>query len=113
MYVTKPNKDLTVRYGSDEDKVTFIPVLNQPLSSNGYHVILRRGNHKGEACTNSREEDMEIDCCGCTNVPDAKPKPLEPSDVNQQVEIVPREGRIVGVSLLPDLLIQMGFLLPS
>ncbi|CAB4295501.1 unnamed protein product [Prunus armeniaca] len=78
------------------------------LSSNRYHVILRRRNHKGEACTNSREEDMEIDYCGCTNVLDAKPKPLEPSDVNQQVKIVPREGRIVEVSLLPNLLIQMG-----
>ncbi|VVA35352.1 PREDICTED: (DUF1262) [Prunus dulcis] len=99
------NKDLTVGYGSDDDEVTFIPVLSQPLSSNRYHVILRTGKHKGEACTNSREEDMEIVCCGCTNVPDAKPKPLEPSDVNQQVEIVPRErdrGCFVAKSVDPD-----------
>ncbi|CAB4295497.1 unnamed protein product [Prunus armeniaca] len=44
------NKDLTVGYGSDDDEVTFIPVLSQPLSSNRYHVILRIGKHKGEAC---------------------------------------------------------------
>lgn len=41
------NEDLTVGYGSDDDPVAFIPVLDQPLSSNRYHVIHRRGRHKG------------------------------------------------------------------
>ncbi|CAN6727587.1 unnamed protein product [Malus baccata var. baccata] len=99
------NKDLTV---------AFIPVLNQPLSSNRYHVILRRGRHKGimrrcsiekfectnnigtdlicgEACTDTKEEDTDIGCCGGKSIPDAKPKPLDPSDIYQQIEIVHRE----------------------
>ncbi|KAM1065316.1 hypothetical protein TB1_020189 [Malus domestica] len=84
------NKDLRVGYGSDGDDVAFIPVLNQPLSSNRYHVIPRTGRHKGEACTNTREEDTYIGCCGCKNIPDAKPKPLDPSDIYQQIEIVQR-----------------------
>ncbi|XP_068331730.1 uncharacterized protein [Pyrus communis] len=99
------NKDLTVGYGSDGEEVAFIPVLNQPLSSNRYHVILRRGRHKGEACTNTREEDTDIGCCGGKSIPDAKPKPLDPSDIYQQIEIVHREresSRFFAKSVDPD-----------
>ncbi|KAM1085459.1 hypothetical protein ACFX2B_011110 [Malus domestica] len=85
------NKDLTVGYGSDDDAVAFIPVLNQPLSSNQYHVIRRRGRHQGEACTNTREEDTDIGCCGGKSIPNAKPKPLDPSDIYQQFRIHPKE----------------------
>jgi len=50
------NKNLTVSYttrsadGHNDDstnQVIFIPVLNQPLSSNRYYVIERQGKHKG------------------------------------------------------------------
>lgn len=42
------NKDLTIEFsGEDYDDVVFIPVLDQPLSSNLYNVILRQGKHKG------------------------------------------------------------------
>ena len=49
------NKNLKVRYvsGSGENqnvhinRVVFIPVLNQPLSSNLYYVIERGGRNKG------------------------------------------------------------------
>ncbi|RYR79790.1 hypothetical protein Ahy_A01g004598 isoform E [Arachis hypogaea] len=49
------SKNLTVSYtvGSGDgsttyyDKVMFIPVLNQPLSSNRYYVIWRKGKHQG------------------------------------------------------------------
>lgn len=49
------NKDLTVWYSISTgvstvtywDDVLFIPVLNQPLSSNRYYVIRRKGEHKG------------------------------------------------------------------
>ena len=47
------NKNLKLRYSSDENASYFyanlIPVLNQPLSSNRYYVIKRRGSHKGYA----------------------------------------------------------------
>ena len=40
------NMDLTVTYTEDiNDDVTFIPVLDQPLSSNTYYVIHRSGRH--------------------------------------------------------------------
>ena len=49
------NKDLTVFYTEHHgehtatycDDVLFIPVVDQPLSSNRYYVIKRRGKHKG------------------------------------------------------------------
>ena len=50
------NKDLTVYQTSgavedsssdDDNHVLFIPVLDQPLSSNCYYVIWRQGKHKG------------------------------------------------------------------
>ena len=50
------NKNLTVSYTTStadgqttnsSNQVIFIPVLNQPLSSNRYHVIERQGKHKG------------------------------------------------------------------
>lgn len=45
------NKNLSVRYTTNGDtstnRVIFIPALNQPLSSNQYYVIERRGRHKG------------------------------------------------------------------
>lgn len=86
------NKDLTVGYSSDNDDVAFIPVLDKPLSANTYHVIRRNGSHRGEVCTNSREDDM-VDCCFGKTVHDVKPKPLDPSDIYQQVEIVPKKSR--------------------
>ena len=51
------NKNLTLRYSSGKNASYFyanlIPVLNQPLSSNRYYVIKRRGSHKGYACISS------------------------------------------------------------
>ncbi|KAF5764041.1 hypothetical protein HanRHA438_Chr15g0699681 [Helianthus annuus] len=49
------NKTLTTRYSSGVgqnqhtsfDEVVFIPVLNQPLSSNRYYAIKLHGSHKG------------------------------------------------------------------
>ncbi|XP_024008119.1 uncharacterized protein LOC18993523 isoform X2 [Eutrema salsugineum] len=75
------NVKLTATYGSggqnntsESTAVVFIPVLDQPLSSNRYYVIQRRGKHTG---------------CFCfTYVPDAKPQQLaDPYDIYQQFEI--------------------------
>lgn len=45
------NKNLTINYSEGEHNVQyhvlFVPVLNQPLSSNQYYVIRRKGKHKG------------------------------------------------------------------
>ncbi|PRQ40496.1 hypothetical protein RchiOBHm_Chr4g0436641 [Rosa chinensis] len=86
------NKNLTVEYSSDDDDVAFIPVLDKPLSANTYHVIRRDGRHRGKVYTNSKEEDM-ADCCFGKTVQDVKPKPLDPSDIYQQIEIIPRKHR--------------------
>ncbi|CAK9157339.1 unnamed protein product [Ilex paraguariensis] len=88
------NKDLTLRYSTNagereyvsKDDVYFIPVLNQPLSSNRYYAIKPHGNRKGEAYTCSKEEDLAI-CCFCPCVRDVKSRPLEPHDPHQQFEI--------------------------
>ncbi|XP_015895242.3 uncharacterized protein LOC107429108 [Ziziphus jujuba] len=94
------NKDLTVSYsiGAGKsrrtyyDHVAFIPVLNQPLASNRYYVIRQKGRHKGKACTNSKEDDMGT-CCWLPYIQDLKPRPLDPTDINQQVEIIQKNRR--------------------
>ncbi|XP_077236655.1 uncharacterized protein LOC143878236 [Tasmannia lanceolata] len=96
------NKILTVKYIKSQgktqhthsDKVLFIPVMDQPLSSNRYYVIRADGKHQGKASTCSREEDIGT-CCFCNYVRDVKPPPLTHMNIYQQVEIVPR-GRLSG-----------------
>ncbi|XP_054776024.1 uncharacterized protein LOC129284538 [Prosopis cineraria] len=89
------NRNLTISYtvhtGSGviilRDGVMFIPVLNQPLSSNLYYVIRREGKHQGEASTCSKEEDLGT-CFCCNYIKDVKTKPLNSSDEYQQFEIL-------------------------
>ncbi|KAF8104578.1 hypothetical protein N665_0171s0080 [Sinapis alba] len=69
------------------DHVVFIPVLDQPLSSNRYYAIRRSGKHSGEASANAKEEDR-VPCCFCfSRVPEAKPQQADPYDIYQQFEI--------------------------
>ncbi|KAK9064653.1 hypothetical protein SSX86_016035 [Deinandra increscens subsp. villosa] len=90
------NKRLTTRYLTsygqyqyvDSNEVVFIPVLNQPLSSNRYYAVNPHGPHKGEAFASSKEEDMGK-CCFSSYVLDVQPRPLDPHDLYQQFEIVP------------------------
>ncbi|KAF5764039.1 hypothetical protein HanRHA438_Chr15g0699651 [Helianthus annuus] len=97
------NKILTTRYssGSGENRhvsyneVVFIPVLNQPLSSNRYYALKPNGSHKGEAFTCSKEEDM-AQCCFCNCVRDVKPRPLDTHDIYQQFEIVQKGTQCSG-----------------
>ncbi|CAL5338701.1 unnamed protein product [Camellia sinensis] len=109
------NKNLTVRYssGSGEnrhvsyDDATFVPVLNQPLSSNLYYAIKPHGSRKGEAYACSREEDMRT-CCFCNCIRDVDPRPLDPNDICQQFQIIPYAtacrsgGTFYATSILPD-----------
>lgn len=71
---------------SDVTKVWFLPVPEQPLSSNRYFIILAKGRHKGKAYTCSREADIET-CCFHNVRVDLAPKPLEKRDIYQQVEV--------------------------
>ncbi|PSR87792.1 Solute carrier organic anion transporter family member 1B7 like [Actinidia chinensis var. chinensis] len=67
-------------------RVWFIPVLDQPLSSNRYYVIRAEGKHTGLACTCSREDDI-VGCCFRDAITDVKPIPFNHRDIYQQVEI--------------------------
>ncbi|KZV18634.1 hypothetical protein F511_03528 [Dorcoceras hygrometricum] len=109
------NKELTVRYttGSGETQTTtlnpvfLIPILNQPLYLNRYYAIVPHGKRKGEAFTCSTEED-KVTCCFCRCVKDVKPRPFDPRNIYQQIEIVPYEllcssrGQFVGNSVASD-----------
>ncbi|GER50454.1 hypothetical protein STAS_27769 [Striga asiatica] len=58
----------------------FIPVLDQPLSSNRYYAIKATDENKGLAFTcSSREKDAAKWCC-FRLVKDAKPRQLDPRD---------------------------------
>ncbi|PQM39380.1 uncharacterized protein Pyn_14346 [Prunus yedoensis var. nudiflora] len=72
------DKILTIVYTSEYQeatmtKVWFIPVLDQPLSSNCYYVIRANGRHKGKACRCSRERDMTNCCIRESLAPDGVP----------------------------------------
>ncbi|RWR77053.1 LOW QUALITY PROTEIN: hypothetical protein CKAN_00552600 [Cinnamomum micranthum f. kanehirae] len=100
------NKIMAVRDANDDEdnekKVVFIPVINEPLSSNRYYVIVAHGKYKGHACTCSREEDMDI-CCLCSYVDDVKPRALNPMDPYQQLQINRRHrGRFNAKSRAPN-----------
>ncbi|XP_073135423.1 uncharacterized protein [Henckelia pumila] len=93
------NKELIVRYtrGSGEHRRTslnpvfLIPVLNQPLYRNRYYAIVPHGKHKGEAFTCSAEED-KVTCCFCRCISDVRPRPSDPRNIYQQIDIVPYEA---------------------
>ncbi|CAE5957376.1 unnamed protein product [Arabidopsis arenosa] len=69
------------------EPVVFIPVLDQPVSSNRYYAIKGSGKHSGEASANAKEEDR-VPCCFCFSyVPEAKPQEADPNDIYQQFQI--------------------------
>ncbi|KAJ6856124.1 hypothetical protein NC651_037869 [Populus alba x Populus x berolinensis] len=108
------NMNLTVTYTTSTanngqtinstNQVIFIPVLNQPLSSNRYYVIERQGKHKGEAHTNAKEEDETTCCFGfCRHHPDREPQSFDPKDVYEQFEICKgKRFGYVSKSVAPD-----------
>ncbi|TKY69449.1 hypothetical protein E2542_SST05723 [Spatholobus suberectus] len=73
--------------------VAFIPVLNQPLSSNKYYVIQLNGKKRGEAYINSKEEDLDT-CCFYNAVSDVPLHPIDISDTHQVFEIYPRRSKV-------------------
>ncbi|CAM0942986.1 unnamed protein product [Alopecurus aequalis] len=84
------------------DSVVFVPVPDQPVASNRYYAVVAAGKHKGLIRACSREEDM-TQCCFCRCVNDAKPRPFDPADVYQQIEIVQRRrGRFTARAIAAD-----------
>lgn len=73
--------------------VAFIPVLNQPLSSNKYYVIQHNGKHRGEAFINSKEEDLDT-FCFYSSVSDVALHPLDINNTHQEFEIYPRRSKV-------------------
>ncbi|XP_047963498.1 uncharacterized protein LOC125208001 [Salvia hispanica] len=72
-------------------KAWFVPVLDQPLSSNRYYVIKAKGRRKGQAYTCSREGDVGMCCCRRPRV-ESKTRPFDHRDRYQQLEIRPFHG---------------------
>lgn len=82
----------------------FIPVLDQPLSSNRYYAIRPSGRHKGEAFTSSTKDDG-VTCCGCFCVVDVESEEPQHHDIYQQFEIHPSGswgGYFTAKSVAPD-----------
>ncbi|CAJ1932158.1 unnamed protein product [Sphenostylis stenocarpa] len=73
--------------------VAFIPVLNQPLSSNKYYVINLNVKNRGEAYINSREEDLDT-FCFYNALSDAQLHRIDISDIHQEFEIYPRRSKV-------------------
>jgi hypothetical protein len=83
------------------DAVVFVPVPGAPPSSNRYYAVLAAGKHRGLVRACSREDDAATHCfCRC--VRDAKPRPFDPADVYQQMEIVPNRGGFTARSVAAD-----------
>ncbi|RLN04392.1 hypothetical protein C2845_PM13G12330 [Panicum miliaceum] len=78
---------LKVEYGEDDEVVVFVPVPDQPPASNRYYIVVASGKHKGLLMACSREEDMTM-CCFCQCISDVEPRPFDPADVYQQIEII-------------------------
>ncbi|KAJ3677508.1 hypothetical protein LUZ60_003232 [Juncus effusus] len=99
------NKILTVRYSTGsityEEKVLFVPVMNQPLSANRYCVVVAKGKHKEKILTSSKEEDMTT-CCFFRSINDKKPSPFDHRDIYQQIEIMAHKGTFTAKSVASD-----------
>ncbi|CAK8536956.1 unnamed protein product [Lathyrus sativus] len=99
------NNNSTILYSArkriHKEEAMFIPVLNQRLSSNRYYVIKIKGKNQGQASTSSKEEDMAT-CLCCNFVRDVKPRPLEPFDDYQQVEIIKKRNGFRAKSVASD-----------
>ncbi|KAL1357411.1 hypothetical protein HN51_009325 [Arachis hypogaea] len=73
--------------------VVFIPVLNQPLSSNKYYVIHHNGKHRGEAYINSKQEDLDT-FCFYNSVSDIPLHHFDSNNTYQQFEIHPQRSKV-------------------
>ncbi|GLJ27359.1 hypothetical protein SUGI_0536850 [Cryptomeria japonica] len=84
------------------DRVYFIPVLGQPISSHCYYCVRAEGKRKGLVETCSTEEDMSTLCfCRCVN--DIRPRPLQPTNSYQHMQIISkRKSRFTAKCIASD-----------
>ncbi|MCL7021612.1 hypothetical protein MKW94_029689 [Papaver nudicaule] len=82
------NQILVHRWDDFHSDIWFIPVLDQPLSSNCYYVIIASGKYKGHACTSSREEDKGTSCFCYEDIKDVKPKEFNHMNIYQQLQLL-------------------------
>ncbi|KAH9295797.1 hypothetical protein KI387_039385, partial [Taxus chinensis] len=103
------DKCLTILYSSgsgqnqrtEQDRVYFIPVLGQSISSNCYYVVRAEGNHKGLLETCSTEEDM-TSLCWCNCVYDVHPRPLQLGNQYQHIQVLLRKSKFTSNSIVSD-----------
>ncbi|OMO72274.1 hypothetical protein COLO4_27720 [Corchorus olitorius] len=105
------NKEIDISYSSNGIETSipsynalFIPVLDQPLSSNRYYVLKTRGSHTGKAFTTSTKKDEVISCFCFTYLPNKNPEPADHRDIYQQFNIYPPHwsGPFSGKSVASD-----------
>lgn len=89
-------------YRTSAVKVAFIPVPDQPLSSNRYYIVRANGRHKGKACRCAKERDI-VSCCLSNLLSDKKPKAFNVKDVYQIFKIhTHQSGGFFAKSIVPD-----------
>jgi hypothetical protein len=82
--------------------VLFVPVPDLPLASNRYYAVIASGRRKGLVRACSRKEDMTEGWFGW-NVIDVEPRPFDPADIYQQIEIIQRRrGQFTARAVAPD-----------
>eukprot|EP01018_Ginkgo_biloba_P007185 Gb_22146 [translate_table: standard] len=86
---------------TDMDRVYFIPLPGQPISSNCYYVVRAEGKHKGLVETCSKEEDMRMVCC-CRFIKDIRPRSLEVDSPYQQIQVIQKKSRFTTKSIVSD-----------
>ncbi|CAL4998620.1 unnamed protein product [Urochloa decumbens] len=104
------NRVLKVRFqdggkdgGRYQESVVFVPVAGQPLASNRYHAVVAKGRRRGLVRACSREEEHTGTGCFCRSISDVEPRPFDPADVYQQIEIVQRRrGWFTARAAAPD-----------
>ncbi|KAI9083375.1 hypothetical protein K1719_034589 [Acacia pycnantha] len=89
------------RYRNSAIKVVFIPVPDQPLSSNRYFVIRANGKHKGKACKCARERNI-VSCCLSNLLNDKKPKAFNLKDLYQIFKIHTHHRGFFARSIVSD-----------
>ncbi|KQK18972.1 uncharacterized protein LOC100846363 [Brachypodium distachyon] len=82
------NRLITISDADSSETVLFMPVLDQPLSSNRYYAVIASGRKKGLVRTCCRESELSHGCF--TRFNHAEPRAFDPADVYQQMEIIQR-----------------------
>eukprot|EP01018_Ginkgo_biloba_P007184 Gb_22145 [translate_table: standard] len=86
---------------TDMDRVYFIPLPGQPISSNCYYVVRAEGRHKGLVEICSKEEDMRM-ICYRRSIKDIRPRSLEVDSPYQHIQVIQKKSRFTTKSIVSD-----------